>query len=117
MAWHQNVVLPPFLANPENSVTAPRTRRFSIIDGTFSPASEMISSTVLTGRAEASGELFRYNFCVGAVIIEPFRIVGGAEAGALFTFMAREDVVVGSGEQSLLVLSGGILSRSIGNAW
>jgi hypothetical protein len=85
---------------------------------TFSPASEMTSSTVLTGRAEGSGALFRYNFCVGAVTLESFRIVEGAGVGALFNCMTfSEDVVVGSGEQSALVLSGGILSRSIGNAW
>ena len=67
------------------------------------------------GMADTSDELFRYSLCVGAVNFEPFRIVGGAEAGALFIFMAREDVVVGSGEQSALVLSAGILSRSIRN--
>jgi hypothetical protein len=75
----------------------------------------MTSSTVLTGRAEVSGELSTYNFWVGAVIPESFRIVAGARAGALFYCMAREDVVVRSGEQSALVLSAGILSRSIRN--
>jgi hypothetical protein len=40
-------------------------------------------------------------------------IVVGARPGVLFP----EEVAVGSGEQSTLGISGGILSRSIGNAW
>ena len=64
---------------------------------TFSPASEMTSSTVLTGRAEVSGELSRYNLCGVATIIRFLCGVGGARAGALFTCMAVKDDVVISG--------------------
>src|SRR5215212_11786102 len=99
MAWHQNVVLPPFLANPEQSVTAPRAARFSIIHGAFSPASEMTSSTVLTGRAEVSVELSRYNSCGVATNIRFLCGVGGARAGALFTCLAVKDDVAISGHE------------------
>jgi hypothetical protein len=99
MTWHHNVVLPAFLANPEHSVTPPRTRRFSLIHGTFSPASEMTSSTVLTGRAEMWVELSQYNSCGVAIILRFLCGVWGAGAGALFTYIEVEDDVAISGHE------------------
>jgi hypothetical protein len=63
------------------------------------------------------GGLSKYNFCIGAVILVSFRIVGGAVAGALFLSMAIKDVAQDSAELGTLGLSGGILTRLIGDAW
>src|SRR5215207_11432414 len=94
----QSQVLPVFSLPPQRVTPAGSRSGIAHVTGENSLSRSSLPVNVI-GRADTSDELSRYNLCVGAVIIEPFRIVGGARAGALFTCMAGKDDVAISGHE------------------
>src|SRR5215212_9968322 len=102
-------VLPIFSLPPKRVTPAGSRSGIAHVTGGNSLLRSSLPVNV-TGRAEASRELSTYNFCVGAVIIEPFRIVAGAGLGALFGFMAavENDEAVSVHERADFPLSRGI---------
>src|ERR671911_514280 len=83
-------VLPVFSRPPKSVTPAGSRSGIAHVTGGNSLSRSWLPVNVI-GKADAWDELSRYNLCVGAVTIEPFRIVGGAGAGALFTFMAVKE--------------------------